>query len=353
MSERREDLLPGVPRIESPFFESIFARDEFDAETRRVARELNERGYAIVDFPDPDFARVADEIRARLEPKFGWQDWRDFGHAKGMGLRLQDQWREEPAVRRLATNATILELLARLYGRRAFPFQTLSFPVGTQQQFHSDSVHFSSIPERFMCGVWVALEDVTEDAGPLVYYPGSHRWPIYTNEHVGRCAAEIPHTTTQAEFEPLWEALVEESGLEPARFLAKKGQALIWAANLFHGGLPQTDASLTRWSQVTHYFFEDCVYYTPMLSDPIYGSVDFRHPIDVATELPVPPTYAGHPIPDEALAALKVQRIELPEGFDRALYLEANPDVARAGMDPEEHWRQYGMREGRALVPED
>ena len=30
-----------------------------------------------------------------------------------------------------------------------------------------------------MCGVWVALEDITEDNGPLHYYPGSHRLPDY------------------------------------------------------------------------------------------------------------------------------------------------------------------------------
>jgi ectoine hydroxylase-related dioxygenase (phytanoyl-CoA dioxygenase family) len=29
-----------------------------------------------------------------------------------------------------------------------------------------------------MCGVWVALEDMSEGAGPLEYYPGSHKWPI-------------------------------------------------------------------------------------------------------------------------------------------------------------------------------
>ena len=41
----------------------------------------------------------------------------------------------------------------------------------------------------------------------------------------------------------------------------------------------------------------------------------------------------------------------MPAGFDKALYLAANPDVARAGMDAAEHWLTYGKREGRKLKP--
>ncbi len=42
----------------------------------------------------------------------------------------------------------------------------------------------------------------------------------------------------------------------------KQGQALIWYANLLHGGAAQTDLSRSRHSQVTHYYFENCTYYT-------------------------------------------------------------------------------------------
>jgi len=45
-----------------------------------------------------------------------------------------------------------------------------------------------------------------------------------------------------------------------------------------HGGTVQTDRSLTRHSQVTHYFFEGCTYYTPLT-----GAV--RQPVEI-TPLP-------------------------------------------------------------------
>jgi hypothetical protein len=173
----------------------------------------------------------------------------------------------------------------------------VNFPVGTQQHFHTDSVHFSSIPERFMCGVWIALEDVDEDAGPLLYFPGSHEWPIYTNEHIGLNCADSSSLPTQAAYEPMWAALARESGIAEKKFRAKKGQALIWLSNFLHGGSRQTDKTKTRWSQVTHYFFEDCAYYTPMHSDPFYGSIAFRRMADVRTGAVVENRYLGAEIP--------------------------------------------------------
>src|SRR5262245_27168858 len=176
--------LPGVPLIENPLFPSLVDSFGFDAETKRIALDLHVKGYAMIEFPDPDFDVVAERIKQTLASRFDLDQWRRDGWARNVGLRVQDAWKISAEVRRLAVNARVQALLSRLYGRRAFPFQTLNFPVGTQQHYHTDSVHFSSVPERFMCGVWVALEDISEDSGPLVYYPGSHRLPIFVNEHL-------------------------------------------------------------------------------------------------------------------------------------------------------------------------
>ncbi|MBU9629624.1 phytanoyl-CoA dioxygenase family protein [Burkholderia multivorans] len=51
---------------------------------------------------------------------------------------------------------------------------SLNFRVGTQQPLHTDAVHFSSIPQRSMCGVWVALEDISPESGPVQLVLGSH-----------------------------------------------------------------------------------------------------------------------------------------------------------------------------------
>lgn len=289
-------LAPGVPLIESPFFEK-FAEELFpEPDLLAVARQLNRDGFAVIDFPEPDFDRVADEIKKALAPRFDWKGWRAHAWPAGIGMREQDVWSFDANVKRIACNAAMMRMLSRLYGRRMWPFQTLNFPVGTQQHYHSDSVHFSTIPERFMCGVWVALEDVTEDAGPLVYYPGTHKWPVLYNETVGYRIAGQDAYPSQALYEGYWRELVAAQGIEPRTFTPRKGQALIWSANLLHGGARQTNGDVSRWSQVTHYYGDDCLYMTPMLSDVATGNIYFRRMIDISTGATVENSYLGAPL---------------------------------------------------------
>ena len=393
-------LLPGMPFVESPLFGALMEDQGFSDEEGRVARELHERGFAVIDFPDADlFARI-DRIKSNLAPRYD-VDLNDPDSIKAQGnQRVQDAWQFDQDVREIAANEAVAELLGKLYGRRAFPFQTLNFPVGTQQAPHSDSVHFSSLPERFMCGVWVAFEDVGPDAGPLVYYPGSHRWPVLGNALIGRKGAVDKSSSAQSPFEAVWRAMADAHSIEPEVFLAKKGQALIWAANLLHGGSPQADPRLTRWSQVTHYYFADCIYYTPAYSDEALGRLDLRTIRNIATGEIEPNSYMGDPLsrtvpqvdradPPRSWLARKLARhfadssgqtgsstagpalpgaegvetpvesappvempetgraAHLPDDFDADTYLELYPDVAQSGLSAEVHYLAYGHGEGR------
>lgn len=284
---------PGLPLIESPLFPAQRETLGFSFEEMRIANSLYEKGYAVLDFPDEDINLRIERVKRNLAPHYGI----DFDDPKSDkttgGNRVQDAWKFDDDVRAIASNQVILELLQKLYGRKAFPFQTLNFPVGTQQEGHSDSVHFSSLPERFMCGVWLAMEDVLPDAGPLFYYPGSHRWPIMTNGLIGRRGHGTNLASAQDPYGPAWMALREASGAEREVFLARKGQALIWCANLLHGGSYQTNSHLTRWSQVSHYYFDDCIYYTPAFSDEALGRLQLRDLISISDGKSRPNRYMG------------------------------------------------------------
>lgn len=293
-SNAYRNLLSGVPLVESPFFNEALDQLELDEPTKAIARQLHQQGWAVIDFPDPEIDMVAERIKKSLHSRFDWESWRTKGWRNEDGLLIQDAHQFDADVHRIAINPQVLTLLSTLYGRQAWPFRTLNFAVGAQQQFHPDTIHFSSVPERFGCAVWLALEDIGPNQGPLMYYSGSHKWPVYVNEHIGRCRAEDPGPPSQKPFEELWDALVRVNAVEPGQFLAKKGQALIWTANLMHAGSRQNDPSLTRWAQETHYYFEDCSYYSPMESDPFYGHISFQNLRNIVNGEPMPNMYCGH-----------------------------------------------------------
>lgn len=350
-------LLRGIPQVESPLFDLLVDELDLTDEEMRIALDLNQRGFAVIDFPDDHIDARIQRIQEYLAPRFG-VDVLDPDAIKGSGHRVQDAWVYNDDVREIASNRIICDLLAKLYGRAAFPFQTLNFPVGTAQHLHSDSIHFSSIPERFMCGVWLAMEDVHPDAGPLTYLPGSHRWPILSNTMLGRRGSDALRDKAQEPFEAAWKALVAQSGTPQETFLARKGQALIWAANLLHGGSPQLDPKRTRWSQVTHYYFDDCIYYTPAFSNEAIGRLDTRRVVDVTTERLKPNVYQGEPIDEPDPASSDSSRFKqirrslrkphgLPKDFDADAYYRLNPDVASAKLDAAKHYLQHGKNEGR------
>ena len=270
------NIFPGMPLVESPLFSTLKADWGLTPEEERIANDLHDKGYAVFDFPDADLNGRIDRIKRHLGPRYDI-DFDDPDSDKTSAeRRIQDAWTFDEDVRAIASNEVVLDLLGKLYGRPAFPFQTLNFPVGTQQEAHSDSVHFSSLPERFMCGVWLAMEDIGPDSGPLFYYPGSHKWPIMTNAIIGRRGYGSALDSAQDPYGPAWRALCDVHGAQREAFHARKGQALIWCANLLHGGSCQNNPTLTRWSQVTHYYFNDCIYYTPAFSDEAVGKLAQR-----------------------------------------------------------------------------
>jgi hypothetical protein len=237
-----------------------------------IGREQKEKferdGYLVVgDSGCPE--AVLDGIVADLDGLFEGEYRRGDHGVYYSYHRIMDAWRISENVKALARAPEILPLLEDLYGRAPLPFQTLNFRWGTQQAAHSDAIHFNSKPTGFMCGAWAALEDIDMDSGPVVYYPGSHKLPEVTMDEIGEDADEAQYSAYVAD-------LIEREGLEPHYATIRKGEVFIWAANLLHGGSPRKDPSRTRNSQVTHFFFEGCKYYAPLLSKG--GEVHALHP---------------------------------------------------------------------------
>lgn len=176
--------------------------------------------------------------------------------------RIQDAWVHSRPVRELALHVNVLHAIEQLYHGHPRPFQTLNFCVGTEQRTHADNVHFNSEPFGRLCGVWIALEDVGSHQGPVVYYPRSHKLPETNLEDIG-----LPWDFSgYGDYESYISQLVIEQGYQESFGCVKKGQAIIWSANLLHGGSERADRSSSRLSQVTHYYFENDKYWIPRMS---------------------------------------------------------------------------------------
>lgn len=282
-----------MPWTESPFFERLLESSSEDPELRAMARRFHDDGFLVLEnvFSDELIDGIVGHYDALFDTSRSYPRRPDkpsmLTHDPN---RRQDAWVECAPVRELACHERVLEVLRYLYGRDPIPFQTLNFLPGTGQEIHSDSIHFDSLPNGYMCGVWVALEDVTEDNGPLLYYPGSHRLPRIKLDDFG---AWSPSGTTAASpqynrYAEYVRAVIEAHGFEEHRLTVPKGTALIWSSNLLHGGAAVRKPDSTRLSQVTHYYFENCAYYAPILSNESLGEYRAKEIFDIRTDERVP-----------------------------------------------------------------
>ena len=163
------------------------------------------------------------------------------------------------AIRDLIFTAPVRHFLELVFERRVLASQSLTFLRGSAQGYHQDTLYVPySRPTQFAAS-WIALEDVTPGGGELTYFPGSHKTEeyLYGGKYKTLWDAQrmLRRNSLRDETRTYSEDLEKrnlKAGLTPDTFIARKGDVLLWHADLAHGGRPiATDK--TRASVVTHY----------------------------------------------------------------------------------------------------
>ncbi len=225
--------------------------------------DWSEKGYAV--FPGFFSSIETEQINRETERivKEGKANW------KANNSKIMFAIHQSADIRCMGSNPKLMTILSLLLGREVQLFQSINFLYGSEQRTHSDSIHMSTFPQGYLIAVWVALEDIDEDNGPLHYYPGSHKLHYIMNKDYSNEGSRFfigPHSYTA--YEDKVQEVVNEHQLHRKTFLARKGDLLIWHANLLHGGNPHLNKLKTRKSIVFHYYAKEVICYHEISQRP-------------------------------------------------------------------------------------
>lgn len=221
---------------------------EFTAEIQQQMLQWPENGYMILQ---GKFKDLADKINAEVDRIIANKEL-DFDYTNS---RVMNAWTRSAIISSVMNDKELRKVLGFVLGKEVIPFQTISFLKGSEQETHSDFIHMTTEPKGFLIAAWIALEDIGPDQGPLHYYPGSHKLPYVLGDSFEHSSnAWVVGDDLYGNFEKKIAEEVKASGIPKEIFHAKKGDVLIWHANLLHGGEEVKDKNSSRKSLVVHYF---------------------------------------------------------------------------------------------------
>jgi len=244
---------------------SIYSTGFFNAlsaENKESILHFEENGYAIIN----NFlsGEKTDEVNEIIETLLKTREIK-FTNVNKLMFAIH----HSNLLRQIGESNALLEILSVLLQGSPLLFQSINFKTGSEQHTHSDSIHMTTFPLGGLLGLWIALDDITPENGPLHYYPGSHKLPYYLNADYDNEGSALFHgSKSYKSYEEMISKKIIEKQLEKKIFYAKKGDALIWHANLFHGGEPHTDKTKTRRSMVFHYFRKESICYHEITQRP-------------------------------------------------------------------------------------
>lgn len=165
-------------------------------------------------------------------------------------FKINDLYLISEEIRKVCLKGEIVTVLTSLLGEAPVLCNTLNLEKSSQQSAHVDALYMTPHTPNHLAAVWIALEDCHPQAGPLFYYPGSHKIPLYafSNGSYHSIAEEMDAWSAYIEAE------IASRGLKKEYFYPKKGDAFIWHANLVHGGGRIENRALTRKSLISHFF---------------------------------------------------------------------------------------------------
>jgi hypothetical protein len=250
-----EDIRPWFDKPDADnYITKLLNNNSINEYESKCLKQFVEDGYMVLEgLIDEDLiSSVNKEIDEAIEHKY--QDY-----TKGSSQRIEHLHFHYPNINKLFMDQRYRRIIDLIFGVRARPCQTLTFINGSQQPPHQDLIYLTPFPAGYMCGTWIALQDVVENSGELIVYPKSHRDKrIYLRDTGCEKITENSDKFNSIIY-PIWTEVAKK--YKPYVYRPKKGDTLIWHENLLHGGSKRINESLERRSIVIHSFAEGSVSY--------------------------------------------------------------------------------------------
>ncbi len=191
-------------------------------------------------------------------PGIAHSDLLQIPEQKRLQIKARDRWRVHgfyrfsAAARELYEDPTLKSVCSKLLRQEAIPHYSINFIYGSRQELHQDTAVFHVFPANHLIGAWIACEDVSSESGPLVYYPKSQKagffkqFNNYPQTNLRTCELSLTHKYND-------HLNSVSKNYERKRFLAKKGNVLLWNGLLLHGGDVVENDALSRKSFVCHF----------------------------------------------------------------------------------------------------
>lgn len=220
-----------------------------------LLQRWREQGYVKLSglISDEDLDRYS-EARERILPKD-----RSAKDNYWTGWHYPTPYIDCPELMDLATHPQIMTALRYLIGEEMAVHLALTGWVSTERKWHQDTYLNPDFLWSFYAAVWIALDDIDEDSGPFEMVTGSHNWPSLRRDRLFRYLTPGERTSpdwptfTQDDVGRVCEEEMQNRGEVPERFIAKKGDILIWHSNLVHRGSPPKNPELLRKALICHY----------------------------------------------------------------------------------------------------
>lgn len=266
--------------------------------------------------------------------------------------KVVDGWKNIDIIGKIAFYKNIYR---DLYEHKMVPIKTFNYYKSLSQDLHVEQILLcSENEEKNTFGLlWIAFEDITMENGPLIFYPGSHKFPFYNMQDL-----DLKPNKYEDYCEKI-KQIIQKSNIKPEYGLIKKGDALLLHPNLIYGELEQTYTKLTRKSMLIYYFSKFSKFWIPLIS--VHKTLKLLNYCNGAFRNPQqPPLSLSHQefvhiqgssenLNENIIYAnLKYNLYEKYDDFNLEIYRIANPDLNN--LDNEkllEHYKNKGEYENR------